>query len=669
MRLMDSIAKKLVLAIATIMVTISIFASYFIVNQRSASVESQVTQEVQLVTEKTVRSIHEFFRERSRVVTTLAENPFINKWFANYTQRGSNIDSDPTYQSIVDTFQSISKHDPLIKSVFYAPANTHEYFDLNGRYNNLDYYTTKRPWWFEALEKDRLFITKPQIDANDKSIVTSIKTTVKDNNQQLIGVLGIDILGTEIKQGLIDKMRYQGVGTGFLIASDGGIIAFNDTQNRIDMSTLPTLGDVDKVFGNTSGFAELQSNARQQTQTIGTVVFNGQPQLVFVEAVTDPTLELDWRVGFMVPESLITDPIQSTFWGTVAVILLVLIISGMAMMFIINRFLTQPLSNVVTAMDNIAVGEGDLTQRLEYEHNDELGKLSRAFNLFVNDIQQTTQLSLRTTEQVTNDAIELHRIAEHFGNTIASQKSYIEQIATASTEMSQTISGIADNAQTAQQHASDASTSSQQSQTLTHNASNLMNDIYQDVSKSEEVVAVLNDNATAITSVLEVIKGVAEQTNLLALNAAIEAARAGEQGRGFAVVADEVRTLAQRTQQSTVDIEGIIATLQSSAANAVDSLRIGRSKTEQGVDMIAEVDNKLREIHQTMEMIDSQSQEIASMVNEQAIASGEISQQTVSVDQLAEDSVADTRKMLSKIDKQLEMVEELKQTIGKFKVS
>ncbi|GAL33951.1 methyl-accepting chemotaxis protein [Vibrio maritimus] len=388
-----------------------------------------------------------------------------------------------------------------------------------------------------------------------------------------------------------------------------------------------------------------------------------------MEAVTDPTLELDWRVGFMVPESLITDPIQATFWGTVTVILLVLIISGIAMLVIINRFLTKPLNNVVTAMDNIAVGEGDLTQRLEYQHDDELGKLSRSFNIFVNDIQQTTQLSLQTTEQVTNDAIELHRIAEHFGNTIASQKSYIEQIATASTEMSQTISGIADNAQTAQQHASDASMNSQQSQTLTHDASNLMNDIYQDVSKSEEVVTILNDNATAITSVLEVIKGVAEQTNLLALNAAIEAARAGEQGRGFAVVADEVRTLAQRTQKSTVDIEGIIATLQSSAANAVDSLRIGRSKTEQGVDMIAEVDNKLREIHQTMEMIDSQSQEIASMVNEQAIASGEISQQTVSVDQLAEDSVADTRKMLNKIDKQLEMVEELKKTIGKFKVS
>ncbi len=464
-------------------------------------------------------------------------------------------------------------------------------------------------------------------------------------------------------------MRYQGVGTGFLIASDGGIIAFNDTQDRIDMSTLPTLADIDKVFANTSGFAELQNQVSRQLQTIGSVSFNGKPHLVFVEAVTDPTLELDWRVGFMVPESLISEPIQATFWGTVTVILLVLIISGIAMLVIINRFLTKPLNNVVTAMDNIAVGEGDLTQRLEYQHDDELGKLSRSFNIFVNDIQQTTQLSLRTTEQVTNDAIELHRIAEHFGNTIGRQKSYIEQIATASTEMSQTISGIADNAQTAQQHASVASTSSQQSQTLTHDASTLMNDIYQDVSKSEQVVAVLNDNATAITSVLEVIKGVAEQTNLLALNAAIEAARAGEQGRGFAVVADEVRTLAQRTQESTVDIEGIIATLQSSAANAVDSLRIGRSKTEQGVEMIAEVDNKLREIHQTMEMIDSQSQEIASMVNEQAIASGEISQQTVSVDQLAEDSVADTRKMLSKIDKQLEMVEELKKTIGKFKVS
>ncbi len=669
MNLLNSIAKKLVLAIATILVIISAVVSYFAVSQRAESVEKEVFQHIELQTDHTAGVIREFFRERSRVVTTMAENPFLNNWFANYTERGSSIDGDTDYQTIVQMFRGISKQDPLIKSVFYAPANTHEYFDLNGRYNDLTYFTTKRPWWFEALEKDRLFITEPQIDANDKSIVTSIKTTVKDNQNKLVGVLGIDILGTEIKEKLIDKMSFQGEGTGFLVTSEGQIIALNDRQNVIDMSKLPTLDQVDTLLSNSSGFTDLLGKMKRQDSLFDTVTFDGVEQVVFVQSIKDPTMDLDWRIGFMVPESLISGPVKATLWGTIGFIIATVVIFCVLLMTLINLVLTKPMNKVVSAMDDIATGEGDLTQRLDYPHNDELGRLSNSFNTFVDNIQNTIKLSLTATTQVARESDELHKLANSFGSTMAGQKSFIEQIATASTEMSQTINGIADSAQTAQRYSEDATSRAQEGKEVVDQATQLMNALYEDVSKTEQDVTVLHDNVTAISNVLEVIKGVAEQTNLLALNAAIEAARAGEQGRGFAVVADEVRTLAQRTQDSTINIESIIDRLQTSASETVDSMKVGRDKAEQGVVVIAEVDQKLNDIREAAELIKSQSQEIASMVKEQALASEDITQQTVSVDQLAEESVASTAEMETKIQAQVSVIDSLNETISKFKVS
>jgi methyl-accepting chemotaxis protein len=665
----QSVVRKVLLSVSGIIAVIAIIVAYAVTSERADSVKQSVTQEIRRVTQQSSDGIHEFFRERSRVVTSLQGNPFVNNWFSQYQERGSNIDNDSRYQDIVKLFKHESAHDPMIKSVFYAPAATHEYFDINGRYNDNAYYTNKRPWWAEALKRDRLFITNPEIDANDGSIVTSIKTTVYDSAGSLLGVMGIDILASEIKSGLIETMKYQNEGFGFLYTTEGQIISFPDKANRIDMSKLPTLDVVDKVFSDAAGFGQLLNDSQQKGELLSTVTFKGEEYLAFVAPIKDETQALDWRVGFMVPMHVIEDPVFEATVSSILLVILVLLITSAVIFITIQKLLTKPLKRIVAAMDDIASGEGDLTKRIEIDSNDELGQLSESFNAFVANIQNIISQCNTTTEQVLSESDGVSALVTDFTTTVNAQKGYIEQIATAATEMTQTIHGISDNAQTSLNYATRATEESSQGSELAQNANHLMSELSEEVSNATQVVSELHKNSESIVEVLEVIKNIAGQTNLLALNAAIEAARAGEQGRGFAVVADEVRTLASRTQDSTGDIEKIIAKLQESASSAVSAMNQGKNKTEQGVNLISKVSDKLSQINEAISLIEEQSNEAASTIREQAAASDEITQQTVSVNELADTAVHQTIEMSNKSRAQKEVTEELNSTISQFKVS
>ena len=663
-----SVMRKVLLSVSSIISVIAIIVAFTVTSERAETVKSSVLKDIRISTLEASDGIHEFFRERSRVVTSLQSNPFVNEWFANYTERGSNIADDPSYQQIVKLFKSESQYDPMIKSVFYAPKATHEYFDLNGRYNDPNYSTSVRPWWHEALSKDRLFITNPEIDANDKSIVTSIKTTVYDDNRALLGVMGIDILASEIRHSLIDTMKFQGQGYGFLFTADGQLISFPDSQNRIDMSSLPKLNVVDTSIEGAAGFTELMTVAEREQETLTHVTWQGEEYLVFVTSVTDDKLALDWRVGFMLPQQVIDAPVYRSIWTSALAVVVIILITAGVMLFTIQKLLTTPIQQIARAMDDIATGDGDLTQRIHMNRNDELGQLSDSFNLFVENIQNIVKQSKTTTEKVLVESSDVSVLVGDFANNVSEQKGYIEQIATAATEMTQTIHGISDNAQAALDHATQASSESADGQQLAAKATQLMTDLTSDVSTAADVVEELHHNSQSITAMLEVIKGIAEQTNLLALNAAIEAARAGEQGRGFAVVADEVRTLASRTQESTGEIEEIIAKLHSSAAKAVDAMHIGRDKTSQGADIINQVNDKLIQINQAIALIEEQSNETASATREQVSASDEITRQTVAVSELADSNVSQTHNVAQKSAEQRDITDQLNKMIAQFTV-
>lgn len=244
--------------------------------------------------------------------------------------------------------------------------------------------------------------------------------------------------------------------------------------------------------------------------------------------------------------------------GTMTVIG-ILILAALCGFFVLR--IIHSINNLQTTMQDIAAGAGDLTQRLSEQGNDEIAIVAAAFNRFVNKIQKTLIQTSDSMNELNNNASTLSDIAHQNSECVNRQREETQQVATSITEMAATVKEIAQSAESAASAAREANNEAMQGKEAMTNTVNDINSLSVEVTNAAEVINKLQVDSESIGSVLDVIRGIADQTNLLALNAAIEAARAGEQGRGFAVVADEVRTLASRTQESTNEILSIIENL------------------------------------------------------------------------------------------------------------
>ena len=341
---------------------------------------------------------------------------------------------------------------------------------------------------------------------------------------------------------------------------------------------------------------------------------------------------------------------------------------GLVLIIIFPRFVTRPLEILLDRLEQIAEGDGDLRARLDVQSKDELGRLGHAFNRFLDKLQPMIGEVGRVTAEVKSSAQQLADMASSNDQLISGEHAAVDQVSTAATQMSAAVHEVAVNAQNAASAAHQAEEQSRQGALVVSSTINAIRLLAQEVENASGTIQTLEQETANIGAVLAVIRGIAEQTNLLALNAAIEAARAGEQGRGFAVVADEVRALAARTQDSTKDIQEMIERLQSGVQNAVKAMLIGGSQARDSVERAAGVDQALNETGDSVRRINDMVAQIAAACVQQSNVTEEIARNISDIRGLSNDAAQNSEQSTRASQHLSELSNSLAQLVGRFRV-
>jgi methyl-accepting chemotaxis protein len=339
---------------------------------------------------------------------------------------------------------------------------------------------------------------------------------------------------------------------------------------------------------------------------------------------------------------------------------LLVLLFGILAAVIITRQITRPLRETLEVVERIA--GGDLSHNLRVTRRDDLGVLQQGIARMGTTLRELIGGIRDGVTQIASAAEELSAVTEQTSAGVNSQKIETDQVATAMHEMTATVQEVARNAEDASQAAAAADAEAREGDQVVNQAIDQIERLAVEVGRSTEAMAVLQQESDKIGSVMDVIKAVAEQTNLLALNAAIEAARAGEAGRGFAVVADEVRGLAQRTQKSTEEIQTLVAALQSGTQHVASVMNSSRSLTDSSVTLTRQAGTSLQGITRTVSNIQSMNQQIAAAAEQQSAVAEEISRSIINVRDVSEQTAAasdETAKSsieLARLGNQLQMM-------------
>ena len=354
---------------------------------------------------------------------------------------------------------------------------------------------------------------------------------------------------------------------------------------------------------------------------------------------------------------------QNFYMVLIGVVATILITNYLMLGF--NLSVRHGLQEILTATEKVA--QGDLTCQVQLNSRDELGQFASEFNRMAERMRNLLAMVNTTVASVAEQAESVSHIASQSHSSVDEQHKQIERVASAFNQMTRSAQEIANQTQTASQQSREVGSKSHQGQSLVQNTLTDINRLSSDINQAVHVIHKLEQDSSNITQVLDVIKGIAEQTNLLALNAAIEAARAGEQGRGFAVVADEVRTLAQRTQNSASEIEQMIIQLQEGVNGAVEAMQVSHQKASQTVSNSSAVSETLNLISEHIEQIVDFNSQIASASEEQTMVSNEIERNIHSIFQAASDTASGANDTVNACQHMLQQTQELKSRVSTFK--
>ncbi len=491
--------------------------------------------------------------------------------------------------------------------------------DSDPSINRDGYDPRSRGWYQEAMSKGGLIVTKPYLDVAYNIMVVTLAQPVSG------GVVGGDLSIASLVED-VTKMQLPADGFAIMMHKDGTIIAYKDAAKAMKPAS-----EIDNDLTNA-----LIEQSKSSKELVPAYFDNeGRDKLLWAADIPDT----DWELVLVLDKAALEAPLSSLLMTQLGMALLVLVGSILAISWLVSMLL-GPLTKVSLALARIADGNGDLTQRIKIDANDEVGQLANSFNRFVGSQHQLIGNIRQLANELNADAERSLVTNQAAVDELQRQQQEVTMVATAVTEMASATMEIAGNAENTAAAAQQSAQSSEQGKMLVNKTRQSINGLAEEVGQATEVIGELSRHAQAITSILSTIQGIAEQTNLLALNAAIEAARAGEQGRGFAVVADEVRVLSRRTQDSTQQIQSTIETLQQTTARAVSLMQTSQGLADNSVQDADQAVRALEEITSAISLISDMAGQIATAAEEQTQVTGEITQNTTAIKDVSDEITA-----------------------------
>ncbi|QUX94953.1 methyl-accepting chemotaxis protein [Marinomonas sp. CT5] len=515
--------------------------------------------------------------------------------------------------------------------------------------NSADYDPRKRSWYIDAKAKNKAYVTAPYISASTKKLSMTFVQPITINGK-FVGAIGGLVFLDSILDSIL-AMKVAGDGYSVLFDGNGKIIAHPNTDLILKDATelSPELNN--KFFQgirNQAQFTELTLDGRDTDMYASNI--KGSP----------------WVLGLIMNKDVLNAPLINM--GT-NILIAVFILLSIAIIGVIQvtRFLLKDLRRVSDSMAQIAQGNGDLTQRLTASSKDEIAVLVDNFNKFVALLHHTVSHLKKIGHDLEGQAIAAHDSSQNSSLKLEEQQHNISMVATAIHEMAQATQEIAGNATNTAINADETVAASNIGQTQVLKSQESIRILAADIQDVANVIHDLSDNADGINTILTTISGIAEQTNLLALNAAIEAARAGEQGRGFAVVADEVRVLSQRTYSSIEEIQKMIESLQNITRDAVSKIQLSHTRANSSVEDVNQAKESLDKIQQSVHTINDRAAQIATATEEQTSVTAEVNQNTTEIQQGSMELVELATESAARAEELKLLAEDLTKNINHFR--